>query len=358
MPRFKVDHSNKAILEEAFRNIPTPEPSTPSIPAPTRSLQKLSAIKRFWLEQSATCNSKGQSHRSRKSAALLADDSSQLHSSPHDREKPVRIGNVSIGGSTVSWICGPAIVTSVAQIAAINSTLQKLGIRFIRVKAFHSRTNEENLKLGDVVGLQLLSTTAKRFGLHVIGELLRPEDLDETIQHCDVIEVGAPLCNDTSLLRHLGSIDKVILLIRNLSVCLDDYLSSLRYIEEGGRARIILSDTGMRFHENSKNTVLDVTTILRLRKERPYPIVIDFSHKTEHAHLEKDRDLDYEQIAKSAIVAGASGFLTQLHLRYIDGGERPPRSFYPEELGSFMKRMGALKFTLNALAHHRFEDSR
>jgi 3-deoxy-7-phosphoheptulonate synthase len=100
----------------------------------------------------------------------------------------------------------------------------------------------------------------------------------------------------------------------------------------------------MRSFDPFASSLLDLSSIIQLRRERSHPILVNCSVLASSPE-------EVEDIALAAVAAGADGVLAE-----IDPGpeRRNARALLPLQLDGVMQRTKALKCTLNALAQHKY----
>jgi len=257
--------------------------------------------------------------------------------------QPIEVGGNVIGGTTLSWVVGPAFVESSGQMLTVGQNLQDLGIKFLRAGVTVPEKAGDNFRGLGVVGLKLLRATADRFQLQVVTEVLEVRDIPLVAEYADVIEVCPKNINNVALLAELAFLEKTIVLHRSPMMTFDEYIGMLPYLEKGGRAKIVLADNGVVSFDGRLNRMLDLSSLISLKRETGYPVLVDCCAAASDWSFA-------ERLAIAAIAAGADGIMAELHL---PGGvaEASKKSLVKDELASLMWKSKALKSTLNALLH-------
>lgn len=247
----------------------------------------------------------------------------------------------------VSWITGPEYVESVDQMLSAASTLSELGTRFLRARAYWPDAREKDFRRHLIAGLKLLKATAKHFGLHVVSEIVFQRDVELMAKYCDAIEVGPERAADFSLLKSLSGTKKTIIVHRHPMMTIEQYLSVIEYLERQGCSSIVLVENGIRGFDPFSRNLMDLSSIITLRRHTTYPILVDCSRMA--------KDASYtESLAVTAIAAGADGILADLG--HPQSSRDNQRALVPLQLQGIMQRANALKYTLNALAHHKYQN--
>ena len=127
-----------------------------------------------------------------------------------------------------------------------------------------------------------------------------------------------------NLLKHLGEINKPILLKRGLSATIEELLMSAEYIMSGGNRQVILCERGIRTFEVATRNTLDLCAIPVVKKLSHLPIVADPSH----ACGLRDK---VAPLSRACIAAGADGLIIEVHNNpekaLCDGAQ----SLYPQQ---------------------------
>lgn len=260
----------------------------------------------------------------------------------------VRVGKQLIGGSSVTWFAGPGTVESSSQMVAIGASLEELGVKFIRAGTFRREGARGDGFTQGLAGLKLLRATAKRYGLYVVSEIFDLDSLDSMVEFCDVIEVRAG--EDLELLRALGTVERTVIFHRSPTMTLESYLEALRILEQGGRANIVLAESGVASFDPNGRQLLDLSSVITLKRETPYPVMVDCSAVA--------ADPSYaDQLAIAAVAAGSDGVMVEINPASATvASDSSARAVLPYQLRSMIRRIEALKFTLNALLHKDFEE--
>jgi 3-deoxy-7-phosphoheptulonate synthase len=203
-------------------------------------------------------------------------------------------------------IAGPCSVESEEQIDRIAKFLFDLGIRYLRGGAFKPRTRSDSFQGLGRTGLKLISSTAGRYHMKVVTELMDRSQLDDVGQYADIIQVGSRNMFNYSLLTALGAVDKPILLKRGMAATIDEWVHAADYIRRGGNERVILCERGIRTFEPRTRFTLDIQAIPIARELSGLPVIADVSHAA------GDRS-QVPPLIKAALAAGADGIMVEVH---------------------------------------------
>jgi 3-deoxy-7-phosphoheptulonate synthase len=203
-------------------------------------------------------------------------------------------------------IAGPCSVESEEQIDEVARFLSELGIRYLRGGAFKPRTQSSSFQGLGKTGLKLIASTAARYHMKVVTELMDRSQLDDVGQYADIIQVGSRNMFNYSLLTALGAVAKPILLKRGMAATIDEWVHAANYIRRGGNERVILCERGIRTYEPRTRFTLDVQAIPIARQLSGLPVIADASHAA------GDRN-QVPPLIKAALAAGADGIMVEVH---------------------------------------------
>ncbi len=244
----------------------------------------------------------------------------------------IRIGDVEIGGRDVVLMAGPCAVESEKQLDIIASSVSRYGARILRGGAFKPRTSPYSFQGLGEEGLKFLRTTADRYGLLVITEVMDTGQIGLVARYADILQVGARNMQNFNLLRELGRQARPVMLKRGLSATIQEWLLSAEYVMSGGNHQVMLCERGIRTFENYTRNTMDISAIPIIKKISHLPIIADPSHGTGL----RDKVIP---MARAALAAGADGIMVEVHhepeMALSDG----PQSIYPEQFAELMAQL-------------------
>lgn len=203
-------------------------------------------------------------------------------------------------------IAGPCAVEDLDQMISVATEMVSLGVPVLRGEIFKPRTNPDSFQgVGDE-GLEILRKTKERTGIKVVTEVMDSDDLENVMEVADIIQIGSRNCQNFSLLKKVGRIDKPVLLKRGFGNTVEEFVHSSRYISNQGNDRIILVERGIRTFENSLRFTLDVGSVPILKEQVKHPILVDPSHPAGESRF-------VEPLALASAAAGADGLMVEVH---------------------------------------------
>ena len=239
-----------------------------------------------------------------------------------------------IGGGNFQVIAGPCSIESEEQIIAVAQAVKAAGATMLRGGAFKPRTSPYAFQGLHSRGIRLLLEAKEATGLPIVTEIMDAAHLP-LFEEIDVIQVGARNMQNFELLKHLGQLNKPILLKRGLANTLQELLMSAEYIMASGNEQVILCERGIRTFETYTRNTLDISAVPVLKRLTHLPVVVDPSHGTGDAGLVRP-------MALAATAAGADGLMIEVHNDPAHALCDGPQSLTPENFTTLMKMVNAV----------------
>ncbi len=242
----------------------------------------------------------------------------------------VRVNGVPIGGKEIIVIAGPCSVESEDQIMETAVAVKAAGARLLRGGAYKPRTSPYAFQGLGEEGLRLLAKAKEGTGLGIVTEVMESHEVELVAEYADMLQVGARNMQNTKLLRALSKIDKPVLLKRNFSATLNEFLMSAEYLLAGGNEQVVLCERGIRtFVEYTRNT-LDLNIVPAVKQLSHLPIIVDPSHGT-------GRQDFILPMSRAAIAAGADGLIIEVHPNPAEALSDGDQSLSTESFALMMK---------------------
>ncbi len=225
----------------------------------------------------------------------------------HPENLIIDVNGIKIGEGYFVVMAGPCSVESKEQFLITGEFVKKCGAKILRGGVFKPRTSPYSfLGLGPE-GLKILKEVKEILGISVVTEVLSPEEVEMVSEVSDILQIGTRNMFNYRLLQRVGKTDKPVLLKRNFSAKISEFLNCAEYILKEGNPNVILCERGIRtFDSEFTRNILDLSAIPILKKETYLPVIVDPSHGT------GKRDLVIP-MSKAAIAAGADGLLIEVH---------------------------------------------
>jgi 3-deoxy-7-phosphoheptulonate synthase len=235
----------------------------------------------------------------------VSEDGLNITRLPLAPRSRVTVGDVTVGDGFVVF-AGPCAVESSEQMQLAAALVARHGAHGLRGGAFKPRTSPHSFQGLGEPGLALLSRAGRRHLLPVVTEVMDTSQIARVAEHAELLQVGARNMQNFSLLKALSRCRRPVLLKRGLAATVDEWLSAADYLLEGGNDQIILCERGIRTFETKLRNTLDLGAVTWLKRNTPFPVLVDPSHAC------GDRDL-VVPLALAAAAAGADGLLVEVH---------------------------------------------
>jgi 3-deoxy-7-phosphoheptulonate synthase len=218
----------------------------------------------------------------------------------------VRIGEATIGDSSLAIIAGPCAIESREQAFAVAGAVKQSGARFFRGCVWKPRTSPYTFQgLGDKAW-EILTAIREEFGLKIVTEAVDESHVDLIEKYGDVIQIGARNMQNFSLLKRAGRSKLPVLLKRGMAATLEEWLLAAEYIMAEGNYNVILCERGVRtFAQHTRNT-LDLASVPAIRRISHLPVIVDPSHGTGTAYM-------VTPLARAGVAVGADGLMIEVH---------------------------------------------
>ncbi len=253
----------------------------------------------------------------------------------HPEDTVISVGEAKIGGGHFAVMAGPCSVETEEQICAVAKAVKASGAQILRGGAFKPRTSPYAFQGLHDDGIRLLLKAKEGTGLPIVSEIMDAAHLP-LFEEVDIIQVGARNMQNFELLKHLGRLEKPILLKRGLANTLQELLMSAEYIMAGGNGNVILCERGIRTFEPSTRNTLDLSAVPVLHRLTHLPVVVDPSHATGSSKL-------VQPMALAATVAGADGLMIEVHNDPSHALCDGPQSLTPAAFDAMMKKVMAVR---------------
>ncbi len=190
----------------------------------------------------------------------------------------LRIGN----DQPLTLIAGPCQLESADHAQMIAGTLKEAcdaaGAQFI-FKGSFDKANRTSINaapgLGLEDGLKVLQSVRDKIGVPVLTDIHEKEQCAPVAEVCDVLQIPAFLCRQTSLLLTAGETGAVINVKKGQFLAPWDMPNVVAKIESTGNSNILVTERGASFGYN--RLVVDMQSLPEMAKTG-YPIVMDATH--------------------------------------------------------------------------------
>jgi len=185
-------------------------------------------------------------------------------------------------GENLALIAGPCVIDSrelvMTTAKRLTELTQKLGIPLIFKSSYEkdNRGSEKNWKgpMADE-GLKILADVRKEFGIPVLTDVHRVEDVTKVAEYVDVLQIPAYMCQQTSLVIACGETGKAINVKKGQFLAPETMDSAVSKIRSTGNQNLMLTERGACFGYN--RLVADMRSI-PVMQQLGAPVCFDATH--------------------------------------------------------------------------------
>lgn len=230
-----------------------------------------------------------------------------------DQNTIIDLNDVHFGEGYFTVIAGPCALES--EELAINTAkaVENSGAKVFRCSLFKPRSSPYTYQGFGIEGIQLLKLLHSETNLLLETEVLSTDHLEKLASEADILRIGSRNMDNYELLKQVGRIQKPVILKRNMSATLEEFLLAAEYILSVGNNKVILCERGIRTFENYTRNTLDILAVPALKELTHLPVIVDPSHSTGKSSL-------VPAASKAALAAGADGLMIEVH-------PNPPSSY-------------------------------
>jgi 3-deoxy-7-phosphoheptulonate synthase len=231
-------------------------------------------------------------------------------------------------------IAGPCSVESKPQMQEILS--MKYSPPLIRGGTYKMRTQKSSFQGLGAEALSIIKELKKEKDFSFVSEITDPRQIESFQGIVDVFQVGARNMYNYELLKELAHLGKPVILKRSFSATLSEWLGSADYLHPLGNDKTILCERGVRSFDSKLRNMLDLGSVIWLKKETPFPVIVDPSHAMGMSKYVADA-------AMASMAAGADGIMVEVHpepTRALSDKEQALSLFQYEQLIVELQKLG------------------
>jgi len=237
---------------------------------------------------------------------------------------------VAFGGKEIPIIAGPCAIETAETAFALAEKIKEAGIKVFRGMLFKPRSSPYSFQGIGKDGLEILDEIKRRTGLLIVTEVREASEADLIADCVDVFQIGTRNMSNFQLLKHVGQMNKPVILKRGMGSNIVELLCAAEYILSYGNPNVILCERGIRTFEQYTRFGLDIAAIPSVKELSHLPIIIDPSHSSGKSSL-------VSALTMAGIAAGADGVIMEVHddpeKAFSDGTE----SITPTQLKDLIK---------------------
>lgn len=241
--------------------------------------------------------------------------------------KSIKIGDNSVKevfigeNNPLVFIGGPCAIENkkhtLLMAEKINKICSELNIPWIFKSCYDKdcRSSKDSFHgVGITEGLEILSLVREKFKVPVVSDFSDPSLAKDTGEVCDLIQVPAYLCRQTTILKSAAATKKPIHLKKGQFMSPWNMKNSVRKLEKFGCESILLTDRGTFFGYNQ--LVNDMTSFPIMRKIG-YPVCFDATHSvqlpTSMGNISGGQREFIPYLVRAACACGVNALFMEVH---------------------------------------------
>ena len=230
---------------------------------------------------------------------------------------PIQIGS----DLPLVLIAGPCAIESkdhaFLMAESIKKICEELKIKFI-YKSCYDKDCRSSIKsfhgVGIDEGLKILDEVRNEFNIPVTADFSNAEWGKETGEVCDMVQIPAYLCRQTSILRAAAKTNKPINLKKGQFMSPWNIRNSVKKLKEFGNDQILLTDRGTFF---GYDMLVNDMRCFQIMSETKQPVCYDATHSvqlpTSLGNLSGGQREFIPSLVRGAIGAGINALFLEVH---------------------------------------------
>ena len=272
-------------------------------------------------------------------------------------KKIVKVGNIDCGAKDLFLISGPCVIEDESIMMKTAEKLKEVSERMkikIIYKSSFQKDNRSSLKYYDGPGLAkgvaLLAKVKAQFGFPILTDIHYPDQAAAAGEVCDVLQIPAYLCMQSTLLVAAAKTGKVINIKHGQFLAPDNMKHPVQKCIESGNDNIILTERGYTFGYN--DLIVDPRSFYHLNNIG-YTVVFDVTHCVRKYGIPSSdvkggaREF-LPVLSRAGVASGVDGVFIETHpdpsVAKSDGANMLRLS----EMDNLLKKLIALRKTINS----------
>ena len=201
--------------------------------------------------------------------------------------------------------------------ASIGEICRRVGIPWIYKSCYDKdcRSSPDSFHgLGVDHGLRILSDIREEFGIPVVSDFSEPAWGPATGEVCDMVQVPAYLCRQTSILRAAALTNRPVHLKKGQFMSPWNMKNSVRKLEANGNSQILLADRGTFF---GYNMLVNDMTSFPIMSKTGYPVCFDATHSiqlpTSMGNISGGQREFIPYLVRAAVACGINALFMETH---------------------------------------------
>jgi 2-dehydro-3-deoxyphosphooctonate aldolase (KDO 8-P synthase) len=258
--------------------------------------------------------------------------------------KPLKIGNVIIGGKRPAFILGPCVIESEKFIWRMAKKIAEIcaaaDVDFI-FKASYDKANRTSVRsfrgIGVREGCEILSAIGRDLKIAVTTDVHSSKEAETAGESIDILQIPAFLCRQTDLLRAAAETGRAINVKKGQFLAPWDVRNIAEKLIAFGNSQFCFTERGTTFGYN--NLVADMRSLYWMR-EAGYRVIFDATHSVQRPGGAGDSTsgdaVVAPALARAAMATGCDGIFMEVHENpasaLSDGPNQIPLKDLPKHL--------------------------
>ena len=163
-------------------------------------------------------------------------------------------------------------------------------------------------------GMKILDSVRKEYKVPVVSDFSVPSDAEKISYVCDLIQIPAYLCRQTSILRAAAETKKPILLKKGQFMSPWNMKNSAKKIEKFGGSEILLTERGSFY---GYNMLVNDMRSFNIMSSTGYPVCYDATHSiqmpTSMGNISGGQREFIPSLVRAACAAGINALFMEVH---------------------------------------------
>ncbi len=263
--------------------------------------------------------------------------------------RPLKIGNVTLGGAQPLFILGPCVIESEKFVWRMARKLKKmcadLDVPFV-FKASYDKANRTSgasfRGIGVREGCELLAAIGRELDVPVTTDVHSPQDAIVAAEFIDILQIPAFLCRQTDLIQAAAETGRVVNVKKGQFLAPLDVKNIADKLIRFGNKRFFFTERGVSFGYN--NLVADMRSLYWMR-EAGFLTVFDATHSVQRpgggGTTTSGDGVLAPVLARAAVATGCDGVFIETHENpakaLSDGPNQIPLAQLPRVLKQLKK---------------------
>ena len=233
-----------------------------------------------------------------------------------------KVNKIRIGDNhPLVFILGPCAIESrdhaFLMAELISNICNKSGVPWIYKSCYDKdcRSSPKSFHgIGIDQGLKILSEVRDNFNVPVVADFSNSSWAEKTGSICDMVQVPAYLCRQTSILKAAANTKKPVLLKKGQFMSPWNLKNSLKKITEEGNEQVLLTDRGTFF---GYNMLVNDMTSFPIMAQTGNPVCFDATHSvqlpTSMGNISGGQREFIPYLVRSAVACGVNALFMEVH---------------------------------------------